>query len=761
MAVIRFRFLTSLFIIGVLTFSALGQNKDVISVTYNSNQSIRELAKTYLDDPNAWEILVRFNGYDSPNDIKSGAILKIPVRLYTTLMQRLDESQQLIAQANKEGAGILASKELNQAIDLREQAITLKEQGKLEKALETTNQAKDVSQKALDVAKKKRIQSVSAVLDYKKGTVQTRTPVQSTWNGAEEKDDLTEKERVRTLSNSLGGILFVDGSRLNLNDNSLAVIEAMKQDLIKNTRTSKVTVMEGDVSAFLSSLSQKNEVNVSVPGVQTKIRSKKFTASRDENKVSRFANYDGEIDLTASGKTVTIKENEGSTIAEGQAPSSPEKLLPPPEIVSPKPEQNYYTESASFAWNAVSEAQAYRIEIAGNKSFSRILENIRVAGTQSYSWEAPGNGVYYFRISAVDNKKLKGPSSDQVEFYVNVDTIPPYLAVQSPPDQYISDIPAITLSGTAEQGAILTVKGDTIPVKKDGTFNQSLTLPAGKQKIVLVAKDPAGNVTKVTRVVTVSISDQLVQLNNPGKRIVNSGDVEITGTVKPGVNVTIDGKTATIQNGKLHEILTLTEGEHHLTVVATGADGKSQTNTLDVIVDKTPPVIKLNDVPGYTKNSSLTIQGDLSEKASVRVGEKQISSSGEHFEADVPLQEGKNVLTLVATDDAGNQASNEIAVIRDTQPPKIISRTLSPKQVTAGGVVTIEVKASDSGVGLARTGKFVLQVGDAAQKYQGMLNLASSRDKYTGSVFLPPSAKGQITVISLEITDYLGNQATH
>jgi len=50
-------------------YSARSQDNEVITVTVAEHQSIRDIAKEYLNDPNLWMDILRANGLNSPHEI--------------------------------------------------------------------------------------------------------------------------------------------------------------------------------------------------------------------------------------------------------------------------------------------------------------------------------------------------------------------------------------------------------------------------------------------------------------------------------------------------------------------------------------------------------------------------------------------------------------------------------------------------------------------------------------------------------------------
>ena len=734
------------------------QTAEVVKVKLQGDETLRTLAKKYFDEPNDWEIILRYNNLNSPSEVSSSTVLTIPVKLYASVMQKTTSVLKTIDEANREGANILAREDVVQAISLQKQSTELKKNGQLEQADKTLSEALLSARKALQTARDKRVRAISALLTQKKGKVQSKSQEQTVWFDAEKDQELKEKERIRTLENSGGEISLVDGSRLNLGANALAVIEAMKQDVVKNTQTSNVVLLQGDVLAYLSAQSKKNAVNVSTPGVETDIRSRNFRATRDEKNTSRFANYDGEIDVKASGASVTIKQNEGTVIAEGQKPSRPKSLLPAPQIVIPTDGSKYFRAYLDCQWKKVENAVAYRVEIAGNHNFSPLIATVDVRGQETWRWEAPGNGIYFLRIESVDKENLVGPSTEPVEFYIEVDNTPPFLSIETPRDFETTFTGLVRVSGQSENKARVLIDGDSVQVGKDGRFSTEIKIKSETHRLLIKAIDQAGNVSQNIKTINYNIGDQLVFPETPDQLTVNQNEVTIFGRTKPMTSIEINSQPVQISDNRFRHLLNLPEGLHQV-VLKARSGAKTQQLTFEVRIDKTAPVLELAEFPPFTKEKELTISGTLSEAGEVVVNSQHLTVDKTSFSTELELGEGRNRFVMTATDLAGNQTGTELEIIRDTTIPEVLATKLSHQEVKGGELVRLNIQARDLGVGLARNGKFILELNPGARPFIGMLSLTSAGGEYIGNVLIPPGVKGTLKVREIRISDYLGNEA--
>ena len=731
-----------------------------VTITLEHKDSLRTLAKQHFGVPDDWKIILYYNGFQNYEDLPPKASLVIPAQLYKNTTESLRKARELSGRASMEGARILAKDAIEKAIQLQQDSLNLKNQGKLEEALKIALQAIKSAKSALSEAQKKKLRAVSAILESSNGKVQSRKPAHTVWNNTANKQELIEKERIRTLSDSRAQILFIDGSTLNLDANALAVIGKMRENRIKKSVKTDVTVLKGDVLLLMASLGVKNNFNVSTPDVKTDIRSRKFRASRDKNNITRISNYDGEIDVKAKGRQVTVKKNEGVKIKQGMQPGKPRKLLPPPLLTAPAANQVLLSTDVRFVWQAIEGARSYKLEIADKRNFAAIIKEKTSARTD-YRWKAPQRGIYYFRISTLDKEGLVGPYSEPLPFSVNTDVAPPYLAVHEPVENAVILDDMVNIRGLTEDKVTLTINDRKVTIADDHTFSHRLKLAQGPHTIVIKATDPAGFETIVKRHIILHPEEQLLFLDVPSLLVVNKSSIALKGRIRPRTQVEINGQPVTLTETFSH-VVKLAEGEHTLTFKASAPPDQkanitnTQIETVKVKVDLTPPALVLEKLPSYSNKTNVTLAGHVSEDAGVTVNAQPVSLTDRHFKISIALEEGENLFEIIAQDTAGNQTLKRLTLLRDTLPPKMTRKALSKSVVNGGDNVTLIVEAQDKGVGLSRTGYFALVVNK--QSFKGILTLNATGDQYEGSIFIPPGITGAVQVHRIRVRDRLRNE---
>jgi hypothetical protein len=150
--------------------------------------------------------------------------------------------------------------------------------------------------------------------------------------------------------------------------------------------------------------------------------------------------------------------------------------------------------------------------------------------------------------------------------------------------------------------------------------------------------------------------------------------VSVTWSNDRGGSGTAQGTTSWTAAG-----IGLQEGVNTITVTATDAAGNSGTGSIQVtrtIPDVDAPTVSVSG-PSVTTNPSITLTGSASDNEAVtavtwsndRGGSGTAQGTTSWTAAGIGLQEGVNVITITATDAAGNHGTAGIQVVLDRTPP--------------------------------------------------------------------------------------------
>lgn len=469
------------------------QTRD-LTVTVKQGQHIRDIALEYLQDADLWPEILKENNFSSVTDVKPGMRIRIPSGILDA-SYALKRAVEAIQEATRAGARLLAPASISNSIRLRDEAIRRRKASDWNGCVEQADAARDEANKALQESRDRNNVPAEAVLNDRRGNVQSRKQADLLWNGAPLYSTFIEEEKVRTLSQSFGEILFRDDSRLRLNENSQAIIQKMRMNILENRQEASVSLVEGDIYALLTGIKRK-EFDVSVPGVETKINSKNFWMNKS-SEGALFANYDGEMEVSSGGETVVLGENQGTRVNRNQRPTRPRNLLPPPELLAPDHHGMVYQTTLKnqfdLQWEPVDGAIAYWVIIAQDKS---TFQNIRVSEKPvrdtEYTVSEFNSDVYYWKVASIDGNGFPGKHSEPRLLKLVKDDRPPFLYLFSSGMEAVLSQPDIQIRGETENDAAVYVNGEQIEILPDGKFTYDTTLDEGLNTVEFKAVDVAG-----------------------------------------------------------------------------------------------------------------------------------------------------------------------------------------------------------------------------------------------------------------------------
>jgi hypothetical protein len=340
-------------------------------------------------------------------------------------------------------------------------------------------------------------------------------------------------------------------------------------------------------------------------------------------------------------------------------------------------------------------------------------------GAWSFTTADLPEGTHHLNVTATD---VAGNTSSTASLIVDIDTNAPgapSVDLDATSDtgnsstDHITNDAAPTLTGTAEAGAIVTIKDGTTTlgtVTADGSGAWSFTttsLADGSHSLTAVAADAAGNAssgavlaltidTSAPDAPTIALDHLSDTGNSSTDSLTNDATPTLTGTAEAGAVVTImDGATtlgtvtANDAGAWSFTATSLAEGNHRLSTFATDAAGNTGSGSLLVIsVDTSAPGIYsidldtssdngLSVIDNITSVTTPTLSGTAEPGAIVTIndgatvlGTVTVGDSGAWSFTTGSLADGNRNLTAVATDAAGNTGSGAmLAVTIDTTAP--------------------------------------------------------------------------------------------
>ena len=325
---------------------------------------------------------------------------------------------------------------------------------------------------------------------------------------------------------------------------------------------------------------------------------------------------------------------------------------------------------------------------------------------------AQGDGT--FDVTATLTDAAGNPGANSPAFPVTVDTLPPAVAITTIEggDDLINAAEAaggVTVSGTAEIGATLTVNGAAATVDASGIWTTAVTPPAvdGPLTVAAVATDAAGNIATDTRDLTVDTVPPAVAITTieGGDDLINAaeaaGGITVSGTAEIGSTLTVNGAAVTVDasGGWTTSVVPAGDGPLTVTAVAIDAAGNSATATHALTVDTAPPAVAITTIEGGDDLiNAAEAAGGIDVSGTAEIGATltvngvtvPVDASGGWTTSVVPAGDGPLTVTAVATDVAGNTATDTRDLTVDSAAPAAPVITLIAEN-DAGGVNIGEV----------------------------------------------------------------------
>jgi RHS repeat-associated protein len=312
-------------------------------------------------------------------------------------------------------------------------------------------------------------------------------------------------------------------------------------------------------------------------------------------------------------------------------------------------------ESATFTLTGISAAQ-----IAGASTQGYVL-GVRVKGT---------NG-------STGSSKMGLPVGAPL----------PIVTITAPTDGALLSASPVSVTGSVSSGASVTVNGLAATVS-GSTFSASLPLADGAHTLTVVATNSAGTASDAVSV-TVDTTPPVVAITSPPNGTATSaGAIAVDGTVtdaSPIASFTINGAAVTLTNGEFSTTVPLVLGAN--TITANAADAAGHVGEASITVHAgTPPTVAINSPNDglITQQASVFVTGSHTGATEVSVGGVPATVTGGTWAATIPLNEGDNTLTAVASNAFGSGQA-QIIVKRDTTAP-VVTITVPPN----GAVYTSE-----------------------------------------------------------------------
>jgi hypothetical protein len=342
------------------------------------------------------------------------------------------------------------------------------------------------------------------------GSVQMKAAGSLRWESANKTMALNKADLVRTGSGSSAEIRFFNDAVFRVRPDSVFIIEESSEDPASKQRRAAVKIQSGEVNFQVPQRDVRGgATTISTPTVKTTAADEaEGNVNVAGGGVSTLRLFRGTMQgQTTGGDKLALAANEGMKI-DAQGRAGPKVVLPGvPTLTAPPPQADIsYPNPAEattlLAWKPVPGAVAYHVLVDMTASFNRPVVDRREWKPLSMELRGLDVGGYFWQVAAVDKDGTQGSFSEPSRFVVSQGAAhgaPPQLSWESLNPRGN----AVQIKGRTEAGAVLSVNGQRIDVRSDGSFNEFLTLSSGRQEVVVRATSADGGVAELRRPVVV------------------------------------------------------------------------------------------------------------------------------------------------------------------------------------------------------------------------------------------------------------------
>ncbi len=357
--------------------------------------------------------------------------------------------------------------------------------------------------------------------------------------------------------------------------------------------------------------------------------------------------------------------------------------------------------------------QANKVDDQG-KMPTRTLLQTKLSGTSNSHVSVVNSPL---KISAYANaieSEIYTVTFDKNTFFqcIVVDALPPNVEIYAPKKHHAQNITTLRLFGIAvdvgsglERVEVSADEGETWH-RADGslTWNLSLDLPEGVYDMQVRGVDIAGaSQLYIIRNVTVDLSEPWLRITSPKSDFIytNQSTVLINGQAEMGAKVFLNGVELTTHGGSFSTQLSdQQEGLNTYEVMAVDLVGNKNISLLRIFQDISAPIL-LVESPAedlVTNKRVLEISGLTEIDVVVTINDLPIQVENGLFTMPMTLQEGTNIIHIVAVDLAQNYKVVRRDVIYDVTPPDVQmtypvrDEAVNHSTITVSGTVGPDVK---------------------------------------------------------------------
>ncbi len=228
---------------------------------------------------------------------------------------------------------------------------------------------------------------VIGTIVFKKKNASRRYTDSVIWEELPQESEIYNYDAIRTMEYSSAVLTLKDGTRIELDQNTMLVV-------IMKDKTLNINFDQGGVSAQ-NSAGGEGSITLNSKDASISLGKGDISVNSDDNGMDIRVNSGAAV-VAAGGKELAVSSDESATLKDGVAEASKDRFIPV------FPGRNSYlvsfgkTRPVNFSWKSSIEGEV-SVEISLNKRFQPVLKSFKTRKTAS-TIDLPA-GDYYWRIS--------------------------------------------------------------------------------------------------------------------------------------------------------------------------------------------------------------------------------------------------------------------------------------------------------------------------------------------------------------------------
>lgn len=330
----------------------------------------------------------------------------------------LEEARDLVRQLGSQNGLLNFRLEYANAKQGLEESVELLRRDETAEALVAAERSRTLLLSILDTLRHRGSTGVAQFIAVQ-GGVEYRRGERGDWQPARSRVVLFPGDYVMTAGGGSAEVMTVEGALFTVRPDTVILVDRSEAEAgVPSERT--IALESGWVNLSTAQTASR----IATPESETRVplRSEASVAYDEASRQASFTAVRGEIEVIArGGGKRTIGEN-FQVVQRDDALSQPRRLPDAPLALEPRDNQEVFlaeTDRLTLAWDPVARAQGYSLQISRNRLFVDNLIDVEGRRKTQATVGLRGEGLFVWRVAAVDGSGALGPWSAPRRFRVS------------------------------------------------------------------------------------------------------------------------------------------------------------------------------------------------------------------------------------------------------------------------------------------------------------------------------------------------------